>query len=188
MSNATFTDTGRSAFLEMMIERPLHLAWGSGDPAWDDDSDKKHLQEPLYHKTALENELGRRPISGYFFVTPDPDGSILIPINELEVPEEGIPEEGFSEQEVERYAISETPTPYVHVEAKFDYTDARGQVIRELAIFMNGVPKDDVPKGQLYLTPNDLATTGRLLHVKRLVKPVQRSGSDRHAYEFIIIL
>ena len=37
MALATLTKTGRAAIALAISSRPLHLAWGSGDPAWDAD-------------------------------------------------------------------------------------------------------------------------------------------------------
>ena len=37
MSLATLTNTGRAAIASAIASRPLHLAWGTGDPAWDAD-------------------------------------------------------------------------------------------------------------------------------------------------------
>lgn len=188
MSLATLTDSGRAALVELMLSQPLHVGWGSGYPAWSEDPEKKHLEEPLYNKTRLENELGRRAVGSFFFVTPDPNGSIIIPVNELEKPEEGLPEEGYPENEVERYSKSDEPTPFLHMEVKFEFSDARGQVIRELGLFLGTKLKEGVPPGQTYLTPQDLESPGRLLSVQRFVKPLQRVGTDRQAYEFIFVL
>ena len=35
MSTATLTTMGRAALAAALAARPLHLAWGEGDPAWD---------------------------------------------------------------------------------------------------------------------------------------------------------
>lgn len=35
MSLATLTKTGRAAIALALSSRPIHLAWGSGDAAWD---------------------------------------------------------------------------------------------------------------------------------------------------------
>ena len=35
MSLATLTKTGRAAIALALSARPIHLAWGSGNPEWD---------------------------------------------------------------------------------------------------------------------------------------------------------
>ena len=57
MALATLTKTGRAAIALAISSRPLHLAWGSGDPAWDADG---ATLPSLIGSTALINELGRR--------------------------------------------------------------------------------------------------------------------------------
>ena len=54
MALATLTKTGRAIALAIS-SRPLHLAWGSGDPAWDADG---ATLPSLIGSTALLNEAG----------------------------------------------------------------------------------------------------------------------------------
>ena len=54
MALATLTKTGRAAIALAISSRPLHLAWGSGDPAWDADG---ATLPSLIGSTALINEL-----------------------------------------------------------------------------------------------------------------------------------
>lgn len=67
MALATLTKTGRAAIALAISSRPLHLAWGSGDPAWDADG---ATLPSLVSSTALLNELGRRTPSHIGFVEP----------------------------------------------------------------------------------------------------------------------
>ena len=75
MALATLTKTGRAAIALAISSRPLHLAWGSGDPAWDADG---ATLPSLIGSTALLNELGRRTPSHIGFVEPDEAGGIVI--------------------------------------------------------------------------------------------------------------
>ena len=75
MALATLTKTGRAAIALAISSRPLHLAWGSGDPAWDADG---ATLPSLIGSTALINELGRRTPSHIGFVEPDEAGGIVI--------------------------------------------------------------------------------------------------------------
>ena len=58
MALATLTKTGRAAIALAISSRPLHLAWGSGDPAWDADG---ATLPSLIGSTALINELVANP-------------------------------------------------------------------------------------------------------------------------------
>lgn len=78
MALATLTKTGRAAIALAISSRPLHLARGSGDPAWDADG---ATLPSLVDSTALLNELGRRTPSHIGFVEPDEAGGIVIPVS-----------------------------------------------------------------------------------------------------------
>ena len=99
MALATLTKTGRAAIALAISSRPLHLAWGSGDPAWDADG---ATLPSLVDSTALLNELGRRTPSHIGFVEPDEAGGIVIPVS---TGSEGAVQEA-------RYRLVTEPTPY----------------------------------------------------------------------------
>lgn len=67
MSLATLTNTGRAAIASAIASRPLHLAWGTGDPAWD--ADDASLPS-LVNATALTAEVGRRLATAVGYVEP----------------------------------------------------------------------------------------------------------------------
>ena len=77
MSLATLTKTGRAAIALALSSRPIHLAWGSGNTAWDEEDAEL---PSLVDATALVNELGRRTPASIGFVEPDEEGDIVIPV------------------------------------------------------------------------------------------------------------
>ena len=98
MSVATVTKAGLSAMAKAVAERTLHLAWGSGDPAWDDEPSQK---PSLVNATALTQELGRRIPRTVTYAEPDEAGDIIVPV--------GQNTDGTVRKE--RYRLSAEPTP-----------------------------------------------------------------------------
>ncbi len=176
MNLATLTDSGRAALAMAIAAQPLHLAWGTGEAAWDDDPDRQHLKTSLRRETALVNEVGRRTISITAFAAPDADGELVVPTGLL----------SNGEVEVLRYAVSETPTPNLYLKVAFDFADAARETIREAAIFMGAAPLPELPPGQRYFTPDQLADPGILLAIQRLDPAIKRSPAVRHEFEFVL--
>lgn len=174
MSLATITTTGRSAYQKSLMARPLHLAWGTGDPAWDTDP---ALKPSLVQATRLVAEAGRRVITKKAFVVPDPDGDIILP--------SGLSPEGQVQES--RYRVVNFPTPSLYVHAAFDFGDAANLTIREKGIFCDTEVDPALPPGQRYFTPGQLVSSGELV-VAEIVTPFQRSPSVRQFEEFVITL
>ncbi len=65
MALATLTRTGRAAIAKAILERPLHLAWGTGLEDWDAED---AVLPSLVEATALTHEIGRRAVSTKGFV------------------------------------------------------------------------------------------------------------------------
>lgn len=173
MALATLTTTGRAAIARAILARPLHLAWGTGDEAWDaPGADLPSLVEA----TALRSEIGRRAVTTAGFVSPDAQGGIVIPVGQRP---DGSVEEA-------RYAQVEGPTPYIYLRVNFDFADAANAVIRELGVFMDTVPGPDLPPGQLYFAPGELASPGLLLAAQILSPPINRSPAVRQTVEFVL--
>lgn len=173
MALATLTTTGRAAIALAIMARPLHLAWGTGDEAWDaDDAELPSLVDA----TALRAEIGRRAIATKGFVTPDPQGGIVIPTGQRP---DGSVEEA-------RYAQVEGPTPYIYLRVNYDFADAANAIIRELAVFMDTEIAPDLPPGQFYFTPQELASPGLMLAAQILTPPINRSPAVRQTIEFVL--
>lgn len=174
MALATLTNTGRAAIALAIASRTLHLAWGSGDPAWD--TGTADSLPTLLTATALTNEVGRRTPNKVGFVTPDEAGDIVIPVS---AGAEGAVQEA-------RYRQSVDPTPYVYVMVNYDYANASNAVIREMGIFMDTEFVPDLPPGQRYFTPAEIAKPGLLLAAQIILPPINRSPSVRQTVEFVL--
>jgi hypothetical protein len=173
---AVLTKIGRAALVKSVKERVLMLAWGTGDPAWDDD---EFLDFPaLDDASALVAEVGRRIPTQVAFATPDDAGDIVIP--------KGITPGG--EVQEARYAISEAPTPYLYVQTHYNFSDAADATIRELAVFMDSVPVSGLPPGQKYFLPSEIADPGMILAVQIFIPAINRSPSVRQTIDYVMPL
>ena len=170
---ATLTKTGRAAIAKAISVRPLHLAWGTGDAAWDAAG---AVLPSLVDSTALVCEIGRRTVSSVGFVEPDGAGGIVIPV--------GIKPDGTVEEA--RYKQVEGPSPYLYVRVNYDFNDANNAVIREMGVFMDTETKPELPSGQQYFTPSELAVPGMLLAAQIIQPPINRSPSVRQTIEFVL--
>lgn len=171
---ATITQSGRAAFAAALAALPLHLAWGSGDPAWDAD---QSTMPSLSNATALTAEVGRRLASQVAFVLPDSAGEIVIPTGMAG----GVVQES-------RYSLASQPTPYLYVRVAFDFADAANVTIRELGLFSNTQTKPELPAGQRYFVPAEIAHAGILVAAQILDVPLKRSPSVRQTEEFVLAL
>lgn len=174
MSIATITLSGRAFMAAAIKAQSLHVAWGSGDPAWDGMADSD--LPGLVGYTALVNELGRRLPAVVGYVTPDDTGSIIIPIGQ----------DGQGNVQYARYTQVDGPSAWLYVRCNFDNADASNADIREMAIFGGTLVKPDLPPGQQYFTPGQIDDPGFMV-VMEIVRPsFNRSPSVRESYEFVL--
>ncbi len=175
MALATLTRTGRAAIALAISTRALHLAWGSGDEAWDSPG---ATLPSLVEARALAHELGRRTPNRVSFVLPDESGDIVIPIS--------AGAEGAVQEARYRQVTDGTPTPFLYVQTHYSYGDASNSIIRELGVFMDTELVDDLPEGQLYFTPAEIKNPGLLLAAQIILPPINRSPSVRQSVEFVL--
>ena len=154
-------DDGRTALAVAIKTQPLHVASGTGNPAWDSAPEP----EPT-NATTLLAEVGRRTVTIVDYVLPDAGGDIHMPTGE-------------------RYAVSAAPTPTLYVRTVFDFADADGHTIRELALMVGTQPIAGLPAGLRYFTPAQIDQPGRLYLLNRDERIV-RSGSTYQSVEFIV--
>jgi hypothetical protein len=162
---AVLEDQGRIELAELVKNRPLHLAWGRGLAAWDN----QPQPEPIT-ATVLVDEIGRRIASQKHFVVPETDPQA---INTIQVPGGDL------------YRIVETPSRWVFVEFVFDFGDGIGESIRELGMFIGTETQASLPIGQRYFAPNQVTNAGRLYmldHIPRLI----RSGATEQIYRYVL--
>lgn len=158
---AILTNSGRAAAAAAVKSQPIHMAWGSGDPAWD----ATPVPEPV-DSIALVNEIGRRRITQSQFCLPDAQGELVVPTG--------------------RFTISAVPTKYLYMRFSFEFTDAPASTIREVSIFLNTTAKTDIPAGQEYLVPENILSPGIMLALERLSPKLERSSAVRQQFEFVI--
>lgn len=159
---AVLTTVGRAALAAAVKARPLHLAWGTGDPAWD----ANPIPE-LLSATELVNELGRVAATAVGYATPDENGEILVPTG--------------------KFTASLTPTNYLHLRYDFGFTDAPDDDIREAGLFMDSEIIDGLPAGQRYFLPAEVADPGTLLALEYF-PAVVRSALVRQSFEFVLVI
>lgn len=96
---AILTTSGRTAMAIAIAAQPLHLAWGSGNAAWDDAPVSESIEA-----TALVSEIGRRAVTLVQFCLPAPDGELVLPSG--------------------RFAIRSEPTNHLYRACKVDCVNA----------------------------------------------------------------
>ncbi len=157
---AVLVNSGRAAIALAISQQPIHLGWGSGDPAWD----ASPVPEPV-DATGLVNEIGRRSAMQVSFVTPDDQGGIVVPTG--------------------RFALVPGPTNHLYLAFRFDFEDAPAATIREVGVFIGTTTDPALPAGQMYFEPQDLTETGTLLVLERTV-PIIRTAATRETFEFVV--
>ena len=155
---AELQEEGRIAVAEAVAAMTIHIAYGSGDPAWD--GDEPPPAGSMNH--ALTAEIGRRLVTEKLFVTPEADGAIRTP-------------------DGTRYAISPTPTRLLLVRTTFEYGEAALLPIREMGVFVGTQVTAGVPPGQYFITPDQIANPGRFYTIERrkvTERPLNKSDME----------
>ena len=156
------SNDGRIGECEIFLSLPLMFAWGRGNPAWDVTPEP----EPT-NAVALVDEIGRRKATQAQFVVPDPDGQIEMPNGQ-------------------RYSPSAEPTAYAHIRCVFNFNEAEGETIREVAVFFKSQPVEGLPPGQLYFTPDQIAAPGRMKLLDRLQTKIVRDQNVKQTFEYVL--
>lgn len=154
------TTAGRSAIAHSLKNSELHLAWGTGLPAWDTESERENR-----NAIELVNEVGRRKVLTANFCRPDEAGEIIL--------------------RGARFTQSQIPTPNLHLRCEFDFDDGLGQTIRELGVFIGTQTKNTVPAGKRYLEPQDLENKGILLTLDHITA-IERGVGSRISFDIVI--
>lgn len=157
---AILTNSGRIAMAMSVKSQPIHMAWGSGDAAWDTTPTPESIDS-----TALLNEIGRRAATYVQYCVPDEAGEIIVPTG--------------------RFRESLAPSKHLYMRFAFDFTDAPSSVIRELAVFVGTLVAGGLPPGQMYFEPAQVTNPGTLLVIEHIEK-FQRSASVRQTFEFVV--
>lgn len=157
---AILPKSGRAAIAKAIKTQPIHLAWGLGDGAWTTPAAENTLA------THLINEIGRRTAMEVSFVTPDTNGEIAV-------------------DSAGRFSRTNTETNQLYMVFKFDFANASDKVIREIGVFVGTQTVANLPSGQVYFVPSEIASSGTLLQLENKT-PIYRSASTRETFEILI--
>jgi hypothetical protein len=160
---AILTNSGRAALAAAVKAQSLHLALGSGDPAWD--AGDRPPEDAA--ATTLLAEVGRRTVDEAAYVVADAAGTIIAPTG--------------------RYTLSAAPTNHLFIRVAFDMADAATATIREQGLFVGTVAAEGLPPGLRYFEPGQIADPGILLLLQRSV-PIIRQPTTRETFEFVLTL
>ncbi|WP_462171156.1 hypothetical protein [Pseudoalteromonas xiamenensis] len=157
---AILTQMGRIELASAIHTRPIYLAWGAGEPSWDENA-------PLeaQNSTTLTSLLGYRKARRVAFCSPNDEGEIIVSNG--------------------RFALSDTPTQHLYCQFTFDFEDALGQDIREVGLMVGTLAKPEVPLGKYYLLPNEIKEAGSMLLLEHRTK-LHRDQGVRETFEFVI--
>ena len=157
---AVLTKSGRSAIASSIKSQKIHLAWGEGQAVPADNYDVEDVLA-----TALIKEVGRRVVDEVLFVEGDDNGELITPTG--------------------RFKAVNYPTNNLFMRFTFDFENASNKTIRELGVFIGTETKKDLPIGQLYFEPQDIANPGILLLLENTV-PLVRTPATRESFSFVI--
>ena len=159
---AILTTSGRVAMAVAIQARPLYLAWGTGDPGWDEAPINESLAA-----TGLTNEVGRVAVTVTGYAEPDPLGIIEVPTG--------------------KFSLSQTPTNHLYLRFDFGFADAADQVIREAGLFIDSVIQEGLPAGQRYFEPDEVVSPGSMVALEHF-PGVVRSPLVRQQFEFVLTI
>jgi hypothetical protein len=157
---AILTHSGRAALAQAVKNQAMHVAWGTGDEAWDLDPVPEDTTQE-----ALTNEVGRRIVEEVFFCEPADQGEL--------------------EASNGRFTLSETPTRNLFVKVLYDFSDGSGYTIRELGLFINSKTDSELPPGQEYFLPNQVTDPGILLLLEHEPAMI-RTPVVRESFSFVV--
>ncbi|MCF6199321.1 MAG: hypothetical protein L3J67_07990 [Hyphomicrobiaceae bacterium] len=135
---------------------PVFLGVGEGRDEWGFSPPSVDLQS-----NRLERPAGFVRARLCEFVRPDNDG-------------------GITADDGARWSISKKPTPFLYMLFVLGMRDLPDKIVRELGIFLDTKPHDNVPLGREVIDMAYIADHGHLLAIKR-TPPIVRMGS-RHTF------
>lgn len=159
---AILVNSGRHAMAAALMAKSFYLAWGSGNAGWDSSP-----VNPSITDTALVAEVGRHIVTVAEYCTPDNAGSIVVPNG--------------------KFTVSGTPTNNIHLLFNFDFADSVDAIIREIGVFSDSTIVSGLPGGQLYFTPAQVLTQGKLVLLERIPK-ITRTALVRQTFEFVLTI
>lgn len=160
---AILVESGRAAVATAIMNQPIHLAWGEGDPSWD-------VTKPTEatSTTGLLKELGRLKAIDAYSVVPNNTGGgqIIVSGGKFDPAPIGV------------------ATKYLYLRFQFDFMDAQYASIRELGIFVGTQVTAANP--DVYLPDGAGNYSGGQLLVLEYLDKLVRSSQIRQQFEFVI--
>lgn len=156
---AILTNSGRSELVRSLQEQPLFMAWGRGDGKWET------APAESMDSTDLIDAVGFRKATQVSYCTPDADGPIEVTSG--------------------KFSLTDEQTRHLYLQFRYDYDDAIGETIREIAIFLNTQTKADLPEGQKYFPIDEVTDAGQILLLENY-RPLQRDTGVRESFDFVV--
>lgn len=153
---ATLTDSGRSLLAAHLQKQPLYLGWGLGSESMPAES-----REAL----GLIHPMGLRLFDTVAFCVADKKGDWVTPQG--------------------NFTPSELPTATLYLSCRFDFSDAVGEVIQEIGVFVGSEMVPDLPLGQRYFNRDQVHSFGTLLLIEHLT-PLKRLSTTRELFNFVL--
>lgn len=171
---AVFTQGGRIALAQAVLNMSLFLGVGEGNLAWDDiprptTPEEQAAQDAAWSVLAdLEAKVGLTRTRDKYFVEPNPDGDIVM-------------------ADGAKYSMAVEPTAFVYIRFQLDLNDAVGTTLRETGVFLDPQIDPSVPAGQMFIPSGDVLAFGRMLQVDRFA-PIVRDGSIGQTFTYILTM
>ncbi|EBL7042085.1 TPA: hypothetical protein JK846_003578 [Escherichia coli] len=161
---AILVESGRAAVATAIMNQPIHLAWGEGDPSWDVTKPTENTST-----TSLVKELGRlKAVDAYSVVPNNNNGSIVVSGGKFDK------------------SPNNAATKYLYLRFQFDFMDAQYASIRELGIYVGTQVSASVANPNAYLPDGAGNYSGGQLLVLEYLDKLVRSSQIRQQFEFVI--
>lgn len=156
---AILTNSGRSELVRALHEQPIFMAWGRGDGEWET------APSESMDSTGLQDAIGFRKATQVSYCKPDVDGPIEVTSG--------------------TFSLTEEKTRHLYLQFRYDYEDAIGETIREIAVFLNTQIKSGLPEGKKYFEMDEVTANGQLLLLENY-RPLQRDTGVRESFDFVV--
>lgn len=126
-----------------------------------------HRPTPLASASALNAALGLLETQNKQYVTPNNSTGLIVT--------------GAGE----KWDNSGSPTPYIYLEAAFDFADEPSATIKELGVYIDSTFSGSPPPEQTYFPNAGISSIGQLLNIE-YITPIVRSGSQNGVFKTVL--
>ena len=156
---AILTNTGRSELVKAILEQPIFMAWGRADGTW------TSPESEAIDATALQDVIGFRKATQVSYCEPDDNGAIEVSSG--------------------KFTLTNEQTRHLFLQFRFDFSDALGETIREIGVFLNTQLKAGLPEGQVYFANDEVTNAGQMLLLENY-RPLVRDEGVRESFDFVV--